>query len=191
MGKVIIVTGTPGAGKSTVLGGALAKLKNVLIVNYGNEMMAVAVKRGIKNRDLLRKQPLNVQHQIQTAAARSISKIARSSKSPLIVDTHSTIKTPAGFIPGMPEHIIKSLNPSIIVLIEAPPKQISKRRAKDKTRTRDFESIEQIELQQNINRMFASAYATMTGASVKVIVNADNKLNAAVSDFVKVVGTQR
>ncbi|HIK00505.1 TPA: adenylate kinase [archaeon] len=191
MGKVIIVTGTPGAGKSTVLGGALAKLKNVLVVNYGNEMMAVAVERGIKNRDLLRKQPLSVQHQIQTAAAKSIAKIARSSKSPLIVDTHSTIKTPDGYIPGMPENIIKSLNPSVIVLIEAPTKQIAKRRAKDKTRRRDVETIEQIELQQNINRMFASAYATMTGASVKIIVNADNKLNKAVAELIRVVNSQR
>ena len=157
MAKIIVVTGTPGAGKTTVLNGAMKKLRGVSLVNYGDVMFEISKERGIKSRDDMRKQALEVQRDIQTRAA------------------------------GMPEWVIKSLKPSIIVLVEASPKQIAKRRAKDKTRARDSEAVAEIELQQNINRMFASAYAAMTGASVEIIINADNKLNQAVSELIKLV----
>ena len=184
MAKIIVVTGTPGAGKTTVLNGAMKKLRGVSLVNYGDVMFEISKERGIKSRDDMRKQALEVQRDIQTRAA---EKIVSMSKGVTIVATHSTIRTPHGYIPGMPEWVIKSLKPSIIVLVEASPKQIAKRRAKDKTRARDSEAVAEIELQQNINRMFASAYAAMTGASVEIIINADNKLNQAVSELIKLV----
>ena len=178
MPKIIIITGTPGAGKTTVLDGALKKFEGkVARINYGDFMFEIAKQRGIKSRDDMRKQPLAVQRDIQTKAAEQIS---AQSKGLTIVDTHSAILTPHGYIPGMPEWIIKALAPAAIVLVEAAPKQIAGRRAKDKTRKRDSESVAEIQLHQDLNRMFASSYAAMTGASVAIIVNADKKLANAV-----------
>ena len=189
MASIIIVTGTPGAGKTTVLDKALEKSKGkVSRINYGDFMFEIAKERGVRSRDDMRKLPLHEQRSIQTAAANRIKAQSETSRELIIVDTHSTIKTPNGYIPGMPEWVIKSLQPSVIVLVETDPKQIAKRRSKDKSRSRDSESVADIQLQQDLNRMFASAYAAMTGASVKVIVNADKKLDAAVKELSKIIG---
>src|SRR3989344_5482322 len=95
--NIIIVTGTPGAGKTTVLAETLENFKGkVTLVNYGDFMFEIAKQRGIKNRDDMRKQPLAVQREIQTKAAEQIT--SRSSGL-TIVDTHSTILTPHGYIP--------------------------------------------------------------------------------------------
>ncbi len=189
MAKIVVVTGTPGAGKSTVLNGAIEMLKNkVNVINYGDFMFEVAKQNGnVKNRDELRKLPSNEQITIQMAAANQI--VARAGKKITIVDTHSTINTPLGYIPGMPEWVVTELKPMVIVLIEADPKQIAKRRQKDKTRARDKEAFEQIKAQQELNRMFASSYAAMTGASVKIIVNADKKLSKAVGELASLINS--
>ena len=185
---IIIVTGTPGAGKTTVLDKSLGKLAGQISrVNYGDIMFEIAKERGVRNRDDMRKLPLHEQRAIQTAAANRIKAQSETSKKLVIVDTHSTIKTSHGYIPGMPEWVIKSLQPSVIVLIETDPKQIAKRRSKDKSRSRDSESVQEIQLQQDLNRMFASAYAAMTGASVKVIMNPDKKLGTAVNELIKII----
>lgn len=44
--KIIIITGTPGAGKTTVLNETLKKFSpdNVQIVNYGDIMLEIAKK---------------------------------------------------------------------------------------------------------------------------------------------------
>lgn len=187
MAKIIVVTGTPGAGKTTVLSGALSNFKGrVSCINYGDFMFEIAKQRGIKGRDDMRKQSLAVQREIQTRAA---EQIAAKANGLAIVDTHSTILTPNGYIPGMPEWIIKALSPAAIVLVEAEPKQIAKRRAKDKTRSRDVESVHEIQLHQELNRMFAASYAAMTGAAVKTIVNADKRLDKAVAELSKLIGS--
>ena len=188
MASIIIVTGTPGAGKTTVLDKALEKFKGKASrINYGDFMFEIAQERGVRKRDDMRKLPLHEQRTIQTAAANRIKAQSETSRDLIIVDTHSTIRTPHGYIPGMPEWVIKSLQPSVIVLVETDPKQIARRRSKDKSRSRDAESVGEIQLQQDLNRMFASAYAAMTGASVKVIVNADKKLGDAVNELIKIV----
>lgn len=190
MANIIVITGTPGAGKTTVLEGALKNSKaNIERINYGDFMFAIAKERGVNGRDDMRKLPLDEQRSIQTAAANQIKAKAQTTKGIIIVDTHSTIKTPHGYIPGMPEWVIKGLQPAVIVLVEADAKQISGRRKKDKSRNRDSESVEEIMMQQGMNRMFASAYGAMTGASIKIIINADKKLAKAVEELSKIINS--
>jgi adenylate kinase len=185
--KVVIVTGTPGAGKTTVLNGAIEKLKDRYeIINYGDEMFRIASERKlVQHRDEMRKLSPEVQKDIQKLAAESIAE--RSKEISVIVDTHSTIKTPKGYLPGLPIWVIEKLNPDQIILVEADPDEIIIRRLKDATRERDAEYIKDVEEHQLINRATAMAYAIQTGATVKLIKNHDGKLEEAVEEMEEVL----
>lgn len=183
--KIIIVTGTPGAGKTTVLNGALEKVKNAAVFNYADVMLEVGKGMGLdSNHDAIRKLPLAKQRELQKAAA---EKIAERTKGLTIVDTHCTIRTEKGYLPGLPEWVIKALNPSTIVLVEAPTSEIALRRKTDRTRSRENEKDTLIHMQQDINRAIALAYASLCGATVKIIENKNNKLADAVSELVKLL----
>lgn len=177
--SLVVVTGTPGAGKTTVLKKALEELKGEFeIQNFGDAMFETAEKEGIvKDRDEMRKLPSEVQKRIQKEAARSISE--RSKKTSLIVDTHCTIKTPGGYLPGLPKWVLDELMPDVIILTEAAPEEIIGRRSADKTRVRDVEAVSSIEEHQQMNRAMAAAYSTLTGATVKIVQNNDNALEDA------------
>jgi adenylate kinase len=105
----------------------------------------------------------------------------------VILDTHCTVKTPKGYMPGLPEWVIKKLNPTAIVVVEADPEEIFNRRANDPTRNRDPDSKEQIEEHQMINRAAAMAYAALSGSTVKIVFNHDNAIDAAVKQAAPVL----
>ena len=105
----------------------------------------------------------------------------------VIVDTHCTIKTPKGYMPGLPEWVLKKLKPTAIVVVEADPEEIYNRRSKDKSRTRDPDSKEKIAEHQQMNRAVAMAYAAFTGATVKIVFNHDNAIDDAVKEAAPVL----
>ncbi len=177
---VIVLTGTPGAGKTTVLNRAMEMLDmKYNVINYGNEMFKVAEDGKIVNdRDEMRKLPPEAQKRIQKLAAGSIAKKAENAS--IIVDTHCTIKTKKGYLPGLPKWVLDELNPTAILLVEANPEEIINRRSGDETRIRDKEHVSDIEDHQQLNRAVAMSYAMTTGATVKIIKNHDEKLGNAV-----------
>src|SRR5581483_1921814 len=104
--SVVIITGVPGVGKSTVIDAA-QKAKGYKVVVYGTEMFNVAKARGlVKDRDEMRKLDPAIQRTIQVEAAEHIA-----SMGDVIVDTHCTIKTPKGYLPGLPAWVVQKLNP--------------------------------------------------------------------------------
>ncbi|MBR1610796.1 MAG: adenylate kinase, partial [Methanobrevibacter sp.] len=111
----------------------------------------------------------------------------RSENDNVIVDTHCTINTPAGFLPGLPIWVLEQLQPDLFVLIEANPDEIIYRRLNDETRERDVQKAKDIDLHQQMNRATSMAYATLTGATVKIVSNHDNHLNSSVSKLVDVL----
>ena len=72
----------------------------------------------------------------------------------------------------------------MFILIEADDDEILMRRLSDTTRTRDMEKLSDIELHQEMNRAAAMSYAVLTGATVKIIENHDNRLEEPVEDMV-------
>jgi adenylate kinase len=96
------------------------------------------------------------------------------------VDTHCTIKTPKGFMPGLPRWVLEDLQPDQFILIEADGDEILMRRVSDVTRSRDTERLEAINLHQKMNRAAAMSYAVYTGATVKIIPNHNQGLDEAV-----------
>ncbi len=177
----IIVTGVPGVGKSTVMNGVCEKL-NYRIMNFGDVMLEKGKEFGVKNRDEIRKLPLEKQRELQKLAGEYLGTMEN-----IIIDTHMSIKTPSGFLPGLPEWVLKAINPSMLVLIEADPASIDIRRKKDESRHRDQEGIIGIELHQMMNRYFAASCSILTGATVVIIKNEEGKVNEAVDLLVKMI----
>jgi adenylate kinase len=81
--------------------------------------------------------------------------------------------------------VLEELKPTQIVLVEALPEEIQRRRVSDTTRARDEDTPEQIALHQEMNRAAAMAYAMLTGATVLIVENHDNRLEEAVEQLVK------
>jgi adenylate kinase len=67
--------------------------------------------------------------------------------------------------------------------VEANPVNIAKRRAKDATRTRDEQLIDNIEAHQLLCRSAAVAVGTLTGATVMILKNVEGKAEEAATAF--------
>ena len=183
--KLVVLTGIPGSGSTTLLSKALDEVDYVHL-NYGDIMTEIAIKdKLVEDRDALRKLPAETQKKIQAEAAKEIKQ--RSENDNIIVDTHCTINTPAGFLPGLPIWVLEELQPDLFVLVEAHPDEIIYRRLNDDTRERDLQKVKDIELHQQMNRATSMAYATLTGATVKIVSNHDNHLNSSVKKLVDVL----
>ncbi|MBW6462362.1 MAG: adenylate kinase [DPANN group archaeon] len=188
--KIIVVTGIPGSGKTTILTRALTALKtqniNYTHLSFGTEMFDIAKKEGIVNtRDQLRKIDTETQKKIQVKASKQIVKISK--KTNIVFDTHATIKTPKGYLIGFPEWVVKEIRPDILVIMEATPKEIHHRRQADKSRIRDHETEEAIEEHQMMNRSATIVSGTMSGSTINIIKNRHNKINEAVHELVEVM----
>lgn len=173
---IIIVMGVPGAGKSTVLSGAAAKSRQ--LVNYGDLMFEIAQKKfGIKHRDEIRKLDTKKQSLMQSLVAKKLAAEKRS----IILDTHCSINTPRGYLPGLPFSLLSKLDVETLVLITAPPGEILARRRKDMEaagRVRELDEAGLIE-HEGINRAFLAAYSAFSGAPACIIVNRDGGLENA------------
>ena len=72
-------------------------------------------------------------------------------------------------------------------MVEATPEEIAGRRQKDKTRERDNEMISEIEEHQMINRYTSMAYSAISGITVKIIYNHDNRIDEAAKALISVI----
>ncbi len=156
---------------------------DIEFVTFGTVMIDIAKELNlVKDRDDMRKLTLEQQKDLQIHSAEKVASMGN-----VILDTHCTVKTPKGYMPGLPEWVLKKLKPTAIVVVEADPKEIFNRRAKDTTRNRDPDSEEEIAEHQQINRAAAMSYATLTGATVKIVFNHDNAIDEAVKQAEPVV----
>ena len=168
MSDVYVVAGLSGVGKSSVVNYALSKVKEVKRVNFGDAILEEALKQNlVKNRDALRFLEPEVQRELQVRAAKKIGEM----KGKIIVDTHLTIPTPDGYVPGMPLDTLVELKPKRIVILEADPGDILKRRILDKGRSRVDETLEQIEEHFDFDHAAAISMAIQVGSPVKIIRN--------------------
>lgn len=185
--KVVIVTGIPGVGKTTVIDTAIQMVKDeygeeVLMLNIGTEMFEAASERGyIQDRDELRKMPTARQREVQRLAGEAIARKAKASR--VIVDTHTLIQTKNGFLIGLPEWVVRPIQPKTVVLVEADPEKIAGRRTSDETRTRDAQLTEEIDTHQRMCRGAAVAVGTLTGATVRIIKNREGKVEEAAAEL--------
>lgn len=187
-GKKVIITGVPGVGKTTVVNEALKKLKEQGIeyqsINFGSFMFEVAKTENIvQDRDQMRTLDRSVQKKLQQSAGQAIAKLSGN----VLIDTHASVKTPKGYLAGLPEWVLREIMPDIIVLVETDDDQILMRRLTDETRARDKEGSRSIAEHQQFNRSIAAAYAMMTGCTIKMITNADFLLERSSAELADVL----
>ena len=110
-----------------------------------------------------------------------------SGRSSLIVDTHMFVRTTDGIWPGTPRRVLEALHPSLIVLIEAEPDEVAKRRAKDNTRERENETVEDARADLEWSRYMASANAVLAGIPIQVVVNREGHQHQAAKDLLNLI----
>ncbi|ABR54263.1 adenylate kinase [Methanococcus vannielii SB] len=188
--NVVVVTGVPGVGSTTVMQKAMDKLIEEKIsykmVNFGSMMFEVAKEEGLaEERDQMRKLNPETQKRIQKMAGRKIAELSKHS--PVAVDTHSTVKTPKGYLPGLPAWVLNELNPDMVIVVETDGDEILMRRMGDESRNRDLETTKSIEEHQFMNRCAAMAYGVLTGATVKIVKNKNGLVDNAVEELISVL----
>ena len=186
--RILIVVGVPGVGKTTVIKKVETLLnksgdKNSVVV-FGTIMLSEAKKMGISDRDDIRKLNVNEQKELQNKASDYIRTIKDEL---IIVDTHLFIRTPSGFLPGIPENVIKKLKPTNLVLITASPEEVLERRATDNSRDRDMISIEDINRELDLARSMISTISILSSAPFEIVSNRSNMLESASNRILEIL----
>jgi len=194
MSRVIVVTGIPGTGKTTICN-ELRRLaervgKPVVVLNYGTMMVELSREQGKTiHRDDLRTARLLLQRNLQLEAAERISKtMAGKIKNSFVIDTHMMVKTAEGYWAGLPLEVLKRLNPDSLVLIEAEPDEVLARRFRNPSRKRDRALIEEVVEELTFSRQMAVACSVLTGATVKIVKNPSGKQVEAAEEILKLLG---
>lgn len=188
MSNVNIVVGLSGVGKSTVLEEAvlLAGDQDYKIINYGDKMLEIAKDKNlVSNRDEMKNIEVETYKQVQKEAAEEIFEEAEDQE--VIVDTHAAIKSPYGYIPGLPKWTVENLNPSKIIIIDASAQAIASRAETDsKDRERDTKAtVEEIEEYRKVAREMAATGAVLSGAYLQIIENKEGKVKETAEKLVK------
>jgi len=167
---IAVVTALPGSGKTTTLKKFVEIMPDMSVVNYGDLMFEEAKKNyGIVHRDEMRERlGLRDYQRLQRLAAEKISAMKN-----VVVDTHSVIKTPFGYYPGLPGEAVRIMSPELIVFIECRSEDILNRRLKDLTsgvdRKRETSSLEEIERDQQVGKQFVVAAANAASCYLKIV----------------------
>lgn len=187
--KKIVIVGIPGVGKTTLVTRLVDALtsngKTVIVVSFGTVMLEEAKKRGLSDRDQLRKLPTNEQQDLQRTAAETISGL---SEDYVIVDTHAFISTPSGYYPGLPSGVLDALKPSNFISVYANPEDIYNRRLNDESRSRDRISIDGIKKELTFHQSMISACSVISGSPVKAVLNSEGKVEEAAQKVIDAIG---
>ena len=187
--KKVVIVGIPGVGKTSLVTTIVEKLSDtgiaVSVQSYGTLMFAEAKSSGVKDRDELRKLPVEKQKELQKNTAEKISSLTDDI---VFIDTHAFISTTEGFYPGLPNHVIQIIQPTHFIAISARPEEIYNRRMKDETRNRDKISIESIKKELAIQDSMLSTCSVLSGSPMKVILNNEGKIEEAANNVIKAIG---
>ena len=185
----VIIVGIPGVGKTTVVSRVVELLKErnvkVSVSIFGTVMFDEAKKKGVQNRDDLRKLSVKEQKELQTMAARTIASITDDV---VIVDTHAFISTQEGFYPGLPHNVLEILNPDSFIMITARPEEIYNRRMTDTSRTRDIVSIDTIKKELDVTSAMLSTCSILCGSPIKMVLNTEGKVDEAARGILSAMG---
>jgi adenylate kinase len=187
---MVVVTGIPGVGKTTVLNELKEVAKqdkfDLTVLNYGtimNEIMRQVAKD--MHRDEMRRQSIEIQKKVQELAANEITNRARNSVA--VIDTHMFVRTSSGMWAGLPQRVLEKLTPRLLVLVETDPEQIAVRRRGDADRKRDHTLSDEIAFDLEWSRATAAASAVLTGAPVKVIRNDTGRQRQAAQELFEAI----
>ena len=153
-------------------------------VNFGEILFEIAKKnRAADTKEDLRKLPASKIAELQKLA---VTKIKRMSGT-VLVDMHLTVMTPQGIVAGLPVASAKSLAPEVIILLEAPPQEVFKRRVKDKKEGEGDSptgiTLDDLTEHMALDRPAAVCIATVAGIRIRVVQNTN--VDAAANEVVR------
>ena len=186
--RILIVVGIPGVGKTTVI----TRTEEILlkfgssasVVVFGTVMLNEARKIGVDKRDEIRKLNIQQQQELQNKASDHIRAIANEY---IIVDTHLFVRTPSGFLPGIPYNVVQNLGPTNLVLITASPEEVHERRAVDRTRDRDILSLDEIQREIDLSMAMISTISIISGAPFEIVSNSSGGIESAANQIVNIL----
>ena len=189
MGFRVVVVGIPGVGKTTVVEGLVSGFRGAKFVSFGTLMFDAARSlRWAKNRDDMRKMSVERQKRLQRLAA---TKISRMQGRAIVVDTHLFVRTEEGFWPGLPFEVVRAMKPTHLVLVEASPEEIAKRRSADTSRYRDAVTVEGLAEELGLARVFLTVSSSLTGAPMMIVRNPDGKSSEAALEVARILERAR
>lgn len=176
MAGTVIVTGTPGAGKSTIIG-SVAGRNGYIVVSVGTIMEELAAEGGFANgRDALRHKSNEGKYsEIRNTAFDKIAVM----EGDIVVDTHASIEAEGTgrYIPGLPLESLKRIkNLKGFIYIDAHTDRILERRRLDETRKRVEEDPALIDTQRLVNISALSYYSSYLNIPLYVIFNRQHML---------------
>lgn len=171
MGRTAVISGLPGVGASTVCENARRELgSEYTLVNVGDLMLGLALEHGLADsRELLTKLPLRDQQTLQRRASEHVQRMA--DEGPLLVNTHLAVETAYGIVPGMNKTTLEDVDPSVLVVVDAPDEAIQERR-EESQRSYDQHRMD-IEFHRQLQNAAAFEYSFHTGAPVQHVYNDD------------------
>ncbi len=181
--RVILVLGSPGAWKTTLIESVEKANSGLKIVNIGTLMLEEAEAEGL-SRDRLRYLPTK---SIRALRTKTFARIG-AMEGTIIVDTHATVEKGNKFIFGLPIDVLPSMgNIAGIIYVDASTEELMKRRSADTRRKRESDDEEVLNLQRHLNLAVVTMYGSTYDIPVYILHNKDNGLKKAESDFEKFV----
>lgn len=166
MQKLVVICGQSGVGKTTVIERVFEERGDLNVLNFGERILAMALSKGVARtpEDVEKLRP-EVLSRLQVETSKHIHEL----NGLVLLDMHLTVDTPIGMVAGMPRAVMENLQPSLIVLLEAKPYEILKRRMIGKGELDTAESVKDIQERTDIDRAAAISVAIALGIPIKIL----------------------
>lgn len=177
----VLITGVPGAGKTSIAAGISESIPDVEICEFGQLMAKIGKKQNLLSsyRDLSSLR-LAVRARLQIAAARDVARLNQ----PVAIVAHVIVRAPEGYVEGLPALALSHLRLTGIIVITSDPPEISDRRSV-RVSNRDGEDSILINSHQELVRQRALGIAQHHKIPIGYVTNITGELPKAISDAIQ------
>lgn len=161
--RIVLLLGVPGVGKTTLIQAYVARYPHWVRISAG-DMVLRGTKSLITNRDSLRnraKQQIYAEQMlISPSVQNELSTMPEDIN--ILFDGHATLRTTRGELLPVRWKAFAGINPTEIILLEAPSEVIIARRMADASlRNREQETVEDLNIRQMLTERICRGYARL------------------------------
>lgn len=168
--SLTLISGVTGVGLTSICQRVRRELDDeYLLLNFGDVMLEQAMAQNITvDRDELSSLSHRQTQRLQRRAGEYVAD--QATQSDIILSTHLAVNMDVGYIHGLPDGVLRDIDPSTFVLVEAAPSTIINRRGESDRGTQSATERE-IEFEQDLNRTAALEYAREQNAPIQFVEN--------------------